>query len=62
MSQKRRRITAKRKQEIVLRLLKGEALDVLSRVLNTNLVTALDNSFRLKFSLICSKAPYKKCF
>lgn len=31
MSQKRRRITAKRKQEIVLRLLKGEALDVLSR-------------------------------
>jgi hypothetical protein len=29
MSQKRRRITAKRKQEIVLRLLKGEALDTL---------------------------------
>ena len=31
MSQKRRRITAKRKQEIVLRMLRGEALDILSR-------------------------------
>ena len=31
MSQKRRRITAKRKQEMVLRLLKGETLDALSR-------------------------------
>ena len=31
MSEKRRRITAKRKQEMVLRLLRGEPLDVLSR-------------------------------
>ena len=34
MSQKRRRITAKRKQEIVLRILRGEALDILSRELD----------------------------
>ena len=31
MSEKRRRITAKRKQEMVLRLLRGETLDALSR-------------------------------
>ena len=31
MSQKRRRITAKMKQEIVLRMLRGETLDILSR-------------------------------
>ena len=34
MSQKRRRITAKMKQEIVLRMLRGEALDILSRELD----------------------------
>ena len=31
MSEKRRRITVKRKQEMVLRLLRGEPLDALSR-------------------------------
>lgn len=34
MSKKRRRITAKMKQEIVLRMLRGEALDILSRELD----------------------------
>ena len=34
MSKKRRRITAKMKQEIVLRMLRGEALDILSRDLD----------------------------
>ena len=34
MSKKRRRITANMKQEIVLRMLRGEALDILSRELD----------------------------
>lgn len=34
MSDKRRRITAKRKQEIVMRMLRGEPLDILSRELD----------------------------
>ena len=34
MSQKRRRNTAKKKQEIVLRMLRGESLDILSRELD----------------------------
>ena len=34
MSKKRRRITANMKQEIVMRMLRGEALDILSRELD----------------------------
>ena len=34
MSQKRRRMTANMKQEIVMRMLRGEALDILSRELD----------------------------
>ena len=34
MSEKRRRITAKMKQEIVLRIFRGETLDILSRELD----------------------------
>ena len=34
MSQKQKRMTAKKKQEVVLRMLRGEALDLLSRELD----------------------------